>query len=157
MREQTCCFTGHRDIPSQQIPLIMNKTEEYVRKLINQGVQYFGVGGALGYDTLAAQLLFRLREREFQHIRIILVYPFYGFTNRWKPEQQMVYDELFIRYDKTVCVSKYPSKSAYLQRDRHLVDFSGHCIAYCTKTYGGTAYTLRYAKSKGVQIWNTAE
>ena len=27
MRSRTCCFTGHRDIPNQDIPEVMKKTE----------------------------------------------------------------------------------------------------------------------------------
>ena len=156
MREFTCCFTGHREILAQEEPLIAQRTEVYVRRLIEQGVKYFGVGGALGYDTLAARLLFTLRRDEFSHIKIILVYPFAGYTKHWSPEQKAVYHRLFACYDKTVCVSQYATKGAYLQRNRHLVDFSQYCIAYCTKSTGGTAYTLRYAKSRGLDIKNVA-
>lgn len=74
MRSRTCCFTGHRDIPNQDIPEVMKKTEEYARELVDRGVRYFGLGGALGYDTLAAQLMMRLRDEEGLPVKLILFY-----------------------------------------------------------------------------------
>ena len=47
-----------------------------------------------------------------------------------------------------------PSCEAFLARDRHLVDGSAYCIGCCTRAAGGTAYTLRYAEKKGLQVWN---
>ena len=155
MRSRTCCFTGHRDIPNQDIPVVMEKTEKYVRELVDRGVRYFGLGGALGYDTLAAQLMMRLRDEEGLPVKLILVAPFVGFTSRWSPAQQHEFEKMLPRYDKVVYVEDHPSRGAYLARDRHLVDGSGYCIAYCTRNTGGTAYTMNYARKQGLQIYNT--
>ncbi|MBU5626040.1 DUF1273 domain-containing protein [Oscillibacter sp. MSJ-2] len=157
-RSVTCCFTGHRDIPRDQFKTITVRTELTIRKLIIvSGVQYFGVGGALGFDTLAAQILFRLRETDFPYIKVILVYPFEDFTSRWTDDQKDTYARMLSKYDKCVCISPVSSKEAYLARDRRLVDESSHCVAYCTRNTGGTAYTLRYAANKGgVSIHNVA-
>ena len=154
-RQKTCCFTGHRDITPQDLDGILSQTEETVRQLIRQGVVFFGVGGAVGYDTEAAKLLFRLKETEFPQIKVILVYPFDGFTSRWSPLQQAEFSRLLPKYDKKVCVAERASQEAYLERDRHLVDGSAYCIAYCTRDTGGTAYTVRYARQQGLKIFNT--
>ena len=154
MRERTCCFTGHRDIPTDRLQMVMTGTEAKVRELISQGYRYFGVGGAIGYDTIVAELLLRLREREYPGIRIILVYPFDGFISRWSDSQQATYTRLLPLYNKRVCVCKSASREAYLARDRHLVDYSSACIAYCTRQTGGTAYTSRYAAARGVPVFN---
>ncbi|HIS50977.1 MAG TPA: DUF1273 domain-containing protein, partial [Candidatus Gallacutalibacter pullistercoris] len=42
------------------------------------------------------------------------------------------------------------------RRNRHLVDESGICVAYCVKPNGGTAYTVMYAKQKGLPVINLA-
>ena len=39
----------------------------------------------------------------------------------------------------------------------NLVDYSGYCIAYCTKQSGGTVYTMNYAKDSGVKVVNLAD
>lgn len=157
MREQTCCFTGHRNIPSKDIPIIMRRTEEQIRSLIKEnGVKYFGVGGALGYDTLAAQLLMNLRDKDKLDIKIILVAPFPDFTSKWTPDQQDTFKLMLPKYNKRVYTDTVGSREAYLKRDRHLVDCSRYCISYCTRNYGGTAYTVNYARKQGVQVFNTA-
>lgn len=157
MRERTCCFTGHRDIPADRLQMVMTGTEAKVRELISQGYRYFGIGGAMGYDTIVAEMLFRLREREYPEIKIILVYPFDGFISRWSDSQQATYARLLPMYDKRVCVCKSASRDAYLARDRHLVDYSSACIAYCTRQTGGTAYTIRYAAARGVPVFNVGD
>ena len=43
------------------------------------------------------------------------------------------------------------------KRNRHLVDNSSLCISYLTSDSGGTAYTVNYAKAKGLKIINLAE
>lgn len=156
--QRTCIFTGHRDIPREKYMQIAAATKETViNHIVSYGVRYFGVGGAIGFDTLAAEVLFDLRKQMFPEIRIILVYPFDGFNNRWSPQQKVKYNNCLAQFDKRVCVSSAPSKSAYLARDRHLVDAAKYCIAYCTKDTGGTAYTMNYAKSKGLVITNIAK
>lgn len=157
MRQKTCCFTGHRDLPQKQLSAIKGQTAVAIGKLVTEhGVRYFGVGGAIGYDTLAAEVLFELKKI-YPHIKVILVYPFEGFTSRWSAEQKATFAKLLPLYDKRVCVAKAASKESYLMRDRHLVDGSAYCIAYCTRATGGTAYTLRYAKEQRIHIKNIAE
>ena len=156
LRQRTCCFTGHRAIPEKDLPGILERTEKAVRQFIAHGVVFFGVGGAIGYDTEAAKLLFRLRKTDYPQIKVILVYPFEGFTSRWSDEQRTEYARLLPQYDKAVCVAQGASREAYLTRDRHLVDGSAYCIAYCTRDSGGTAYTLRYARQEELKIYNVA-
>ena len=76
--------------------------------------------------------------------------------SRWSGEQRAEYARLLPQYDKAVCVAQSASRESYLKRDRHLVDGSAYCIAYCTRNSGGTAYTLRYAQQEGLKIVNTA-
>ena len=155
-RTETCCCTGHRDIPYGLETPLKSVLKEQMGLLLSKGVIYYGVGGAVGFDTLAAEALFELRT-EYPQIKVILVYPFSGFDSRWQKEQRERYRVLLPKYDKLVCVSRTPGREAYLMRDRHLVDCSAHCIAFCSRSYGGTAYTVRYAQEHGCQIYNLAE
>ena len=74
MESRTACFTGHRELPTDDLPEISKRLEDTLLTLIEQGYCYFGAGGALGFDTLAAQAVLRLRER-YPQIRLILVLP----------------------------------------------------------------------------------
>ena len=150
MKEEICCFTGHRVLPQEKLSEIRKATREQAEKLILQGVKYFRVGGAVGFDTLAAETLFELRER-FPDIRVSLYYPFDGFTASWSTEQIETYNRLLPCCDEVICVCKKSKRPAYayLKRDRALVNGAGYVIAYCTRRSGGTAYTVRYAEKMG--------
>ena len=156
MRSKTCCFTGHRNVPKEYEQTIIKSVECKVRELVADGYLYFGVGGAIGFDTIVAKILFRLRESELPNIKVILVYPFDEFTSYWDNIQQHTYNELLLHYDKIVCEAPSPSKDAYLARDRHLVDWSSYCVCCLTKNSGGTAYTVEYAKKQGLKVYNVA-
>ena len=62
MKSKTCCFTGHRILSAEQSQALAGRIERAVRLLYARGVCYFGAGGALGFDMLAAETVLRLRE-----------------------------------------------------------------------------------------------
>ena len=74
LRVKTCCFTGHRIIPSGEKETIRNLLETAVEKAIQDGYRFFGAGGALDFDTMAAQTVVRFK-RQYPHIRLLLVLP----------------------------------------------------------------------------------
>lgn len=150
-KSKTCCFTGHRIIPPEILPFLIYQLEITLHKLIQKGICYFGAGGALGFDTLAAETVLRLKK-QYPQIRLILVLPCYEQTNRWQPHNVERYKEILLKADKIVYVSKHYTRDCMYQRDRYLVDNSSICISYCTRSTGGSAYTVNYAKKQGLKI-----
>ena len=132
-------------------------TYEYVFNilvtLIEQGYRYFGAGGALGFDTLAAQAVLRLRER-YPQIRLILVLPCLNQTRGWPQADIDTYEEIKRCADKVTYTSEHYFRGCMQKRNRHLVDNSSACICYLTKPTGGTAYTVDYARRMGLRIIN---
>ena len=90
MRGQTCCFTGHRIIPLGEYDSIKEKTQETVEKLIEKGVCYFGAGGALGVDTLAAKVVLEAKKKH-PEVKLILILPCYDQDRMWSTEDKRVY------------------------------------------------------------------
>ena len=82
MRDKTCCFTGHRKIPANLRALIAVEIEKRIVELIDQGYIIFETGGALGFDTVAAQVVLRVRNR-YPYIRLVLVLPCRNQTDGW--------------------------------------------------------------------------
>lgn len=152
----TACFTGHRTLPEENPPEIAERLENALIALIEQGYCYFGAGGALGFDTLAAQTVLRLRER-YPHIRLILVLPCRNQTRGWPQADIDIYEEIKRRADKVTYTSENYFRGCMQKRNRHLVDNSSVCICYLTKPTGGTAYTVNYARRCGLQIHNIAQ
>lgn len=155
MKERTACFTGHRTIPFLQRRKIEKRTEEAMIEAIEQGYRFFGAGGALGFDTLAAQTVLRLRKT-YPQIKLILVLPCLSQTRGWRPEDIAEYERIKAAADKVVYTSQEYTRDCMFKRNRHLVDNSSLCIAYLTENTGGTAYTVDYARSKGLIIRNVA-
>lgn len=154
-RERTCCFTGHRDISWQDKQIIIERLETAILKLIGEGVVYFGAGGALGFDTLAAQSVLRLRK-QFPHIKLILVLPCPTQAEKWGDLDQQIYEDIKRQADKVVYTSDWYTSGCMHKRNRHLVDNSSVCICYLTKQHGGTAYTVDYARKQNIAIINVA-
>ena len=150
-REKTCCFTGHRSIPYAVYPELRQELEAIIRMLIGKGVRFFGAGGALGFDTLAAETVLRLRK-EYPHIRLILVLPCRDQTHGWKTEDVERYQAIKAQADKVVYTGERYTPGCMHRRNRHLVDNSSVCVAYCTRYSGGTAYTVDYAWQRGVRV-----
>lgn len=156
IREATCCFTGHRELPSQGRAEIANDLERTLRDLIRGGVRYFGAGGALGFDTLAAQTVLKLRG-EYPHIKLILVLPCLSQTRGWRHEDVMAYESIKEQANKVTYTSREYTRGCMHKRNRHLVDYSGTCVCYLAKRSGGTAYTVDYARRNGLRVINLAE
>ncbi len=155
MREKTCCFTGRRKIPPEQYESIARRLRIEVRRLIERGIIYFGAGGALGFDTMAALTVLSLKA-EYPQIRLILVLPCPEQTRGWKSEDIAVYENIKVQCDKFVYTSQSYTGGCIMVRNRHLVDHSSICICYLSEPTGGTAYTVKYARSKGLSVINLA-
>ena len=155
MKEKTVCFTGHRKIPSESIPELSRRLKNILLRLIEEGYMYFGAGGALGFDTLAAQCVLSLRKW-YPHIKLILVLPCTAQTKGWSKDDIAVYEEIKNQADKVVYTSHNYFRGCMFKRNRHLVNSSSVCIAYLTQEKGGTAYTVNYAKKQGLTVINLA-
>ena len=70
MKEKTCCFTGHREIAPSEFAKIKGRIREKIEALIEQGVIYYGAGGARGFDTLAAEAVLELKGK-YPQIKLI--------------------------------------------------------------------------------------
>lgn len=150
---QTCCFTGHRYIAPQYIEAVYETTKEVISMLASKGVKYFGTGGALGFDTIAAQAVLSVKD-VYPEIKLILVLPCENQTKYWKQTDIDVYNDILAKADKVKYLSKTYYDGCMQKRNRHLVDCSSYCVCYLKKHTGGTAYTVSYAKSKNLKIIN---
>lgn len=156
--QKTCCFTGHRDIKLERLAEIEKRLEETVSRLIAEsGMVNFIAGGALGFDTLAAECVLSLKER-YPQIRLLLALPCPEQTLRWKAEDVARYEKILAACDKYIYVSERYTPACMHERNRFLVDHSNLCIAYRrADAKGGTAYTLAYAQKKGIRCINLCQ
>lgn len=150
MKNNTCCFTGHRDCADNSE--IREKLMSVIIKLITvKNVRYFGAGGALGFDTIASLCVLELKKT-YPCIKLILVLSCPEQDKYWSYNDKEVYEYIKKRADKVVYVSDKYTKGCMHKRNRYLVDNSRYCVAYCVKNRGGTFYTFNYAERRGLEI-----
>ncbi len=156
IREATCCFTGHRKLGDVQNIEIIAKVKSAVSYLVSRGVTNFRAGGALGFDTLASLAIISLRM-DNPDIRLILDLPYPAQSEGWSDKNKGYYEHIKRVADVVNYYGENPknpkqAKELLLKRNRVLVDNSAYCICYLTKKSGGTAYTVDYAKKRGVEV-----
>ena len=157
--QQTCCLTGHRVIPPGEEKKIMVRARNILLRLIReQNVRYFGVGGAVGFDMMAAEYLLDLKAHKEHQLKIISVlpYPAWRETEDWTDELRRREENILRACDKVVYVRPEFETGVFLLRDRKLVDGSAYCVSYCNRPRTGTAYTVKYALDRGVKVFNAS-
>ena len=153
MKEYTCCFSGHRKLPILKYLRIRFKTYREICRLIETGVIYFGCGGAIGFDTLAAKCVLKAKKK-YPHIKLIMVYPCKDQTLYWSKKNKRSYEIIKSQCDKYIYITEKYSFDCMYKRNKHLVDNSNYCICYLTQQKGGTYQTVNYAYKKGLTVIN---
>lgn len=151
MKEDACCFTGHRDIPPEILPTLAAKLEAIVLELIADDIRYFYAGGALGFDTLVAETVLRLRD-PFPQILLIWALPCREQARGWSAASINRYEHILRRANEVIYTSEHYTRGCMQRRNRFMVDHSAVCVAYCTRATGGSAYTLQYACKSDLRI-----
>ena len=151
-KSKVACFSGHRKLP-QNCEQLVADLETAIVSLIERGVIFFGAGGALGFDMLAEETVLRLKKR-YPHIRLILVLPCppEQQTLKWNIVQKQRYYDILAKADKVRVLSDRYTSTCMLDRNKHMVDSSGYLVCYLRENKGGTAYTVRYAESVGIEV-----
>ena len=155
-KAETCCFTGHRDLPKYEEQKVLTRVRYLLLPLLDRGVKYFAVGGAVGFDMVVAEFLLDWRDRDQKKYKVISVLPYPDWRENWGEAEVLRQDRIMERCDKVTYVRPENCKDVFLIRDRALVDGSGYCVSYCNRRSGGTAYTVRYAMKSGVQVFNAS-
>lgn len=152
IKGKTCCFSGHRTV-SIHDDKISAELFKAIYSKINEGYSTFIVGGALGFDMLAAIILSGLK-RKGTDLKIIYALPCYGYTSKWKETDRALQSVLLQSADAVVMVSTSYTRGCMQKRNRYMVEHSDACICYMLQDRGGTAYTVNYARKQGLEIIN---
>ena len=149
---KVACFSGHRNLPQDCTELQAN-LEKAIIELIERGVVFFGNGGAVGFDLIAATTALKLKEK-YPHIRLVMVLPCPPEQQslKWNEDQKKRYYEILGQADMVRILSPQYTDKCMLERNRHMVDNSAYLICYLRQHSGGTFYTVKYAEKRGLEI-----
>lgn len=156
-----CCFTGHRARYLPQSPAekeaLVSRLRQCVTEAVALGVTRFLAGGADGFDTIAAEAVLYCK-RFAPQTSLVLALPSKTQADNWREPMRQRYADILERASEVRYYSECDNSAfAMRARNRYLVDHADCCIAYCTRTSGGTVYTLNYALECGLPIYNLAE
>ncbi len=131
---------------------IKKELSEAIDHVISCGITRFICGGALGFDTLAAQAV--IEKKKEKNVFLEIAVPCKDQDAKWNAAQKEEYCKILESADKvTVLFEKYVTGCMHF-RDAFMVDNSDVLIAYYRGTPGGTQYTFMYAESRGLKIIN---
>lgn len=153
--ENTCFFTGHRTIPKSKISEIARRTREQIYLHIARGYEYFVCGGAVGFDTIAAVQVARVKAGGAK-ISLILALPCRDQTAMWRNVEMLsLYQRIKGTADEIIYVNDLFFDGCMKERNQFMVDLSSACIAYFNeRNNGGTAQTVRMAKKRDITVAN---
>ena len=150
------CFTGHRNIAAEHSAMISTMLDQILRTLIRHGAVHFYTGGALGFDTVSALAVLKLKG-EFPNIKLHLILPCKNQTQMWSEENRRVYDMILTQANSVEYVQEHYTSYCMHERNRRLVDSADICVAYCEHSGGGSAYTVSYALKQEKEVINLAD
>ena len=142
--DRTAFFAGHRDLSTENIPLIRERVNRAVSDAYKHGYRRFFCGCALGFDTLAAFETIHLRER-FPDLKLSLAVPCESQPDRWPSADRETYRRLLELADDKIILSPVYYRGVMLTRNRYMADRSSLCICWLRNMHSGTAYAVRYA------------
>ena len=126
MEEKTCCVTGHRDIPDEQIDAVKYALRREIVKAVSDGYTGFMTGFANGADQYFAEVVVIL-QKDFPELRLIAVLPY------WKRMDSLCQKEhtnaLLDACAEVIVIQDEYRPNVYAKRNRYMVEHSDRVIA----------------------------
>lgn len=148
---KTCCFTGHRNIPTAYRETIQKKLYEEINKLADDGYDEFISGGARGFDLLAAMSVMAVKKKHSK-IKLHLIIPCADQARKWNDSDKALYEYILNHADSKETLHNSYITGCMHERNRKMVDSSQLCVAYLTRDFGGTKSTVEYAIKKNIKV-----
>lgn len=149
MSGKSCALTGHRELEKN---FNSNAVYDKLEELIINGYDYFYCGMAQGFDLLALGCLCDLKKK--YRIFTEACIPYAGQETYFPAAEKKKYRALLQWCDKKTVLSDYYFDGCLLRRNRYMVDGADAVLAYCRSDTGGTAYTVNYAKKRGIPVFS---
>lgn len=153
-RTVSAAFTGHRFYDFSQRVFIQERLTSAISEAYDHGIRNFISGFALGIDLMAAQLVQSLKCN-LPGISLTAAIPFEGQAERYNIYDKRVYRRLLELADKVIELSDCYYSRCFLDRDEFMVENASYLIAYYDgREKGGTYYTVKKARARGIPIIN---
>ncbi len=164
MELHTCAVTGHRPTRfkwkykenNNGCKRLKKRMHDQFIALYEKGVRRFLVGGSLGIDQWAGEIILRLKEQpEYSDIELVVVLPFPGHDAQWDPRSRERLAFLIQHCAECITIGKSAGQESYVQRNRYMVDHADCLLAVYdgeSNLRSGTMQTVNYAGRKNLAM-----
>ena len=164
MELHTCAVVGHRPTRfkwkykenNNGCKRLKKRMQDQFVLLYEKGVRRFYVGGALGVDIWAGEIVLRLKEQpEYSDIELVVVMPYSGHDEQWDPRSRERLAFLIRHSAEHITVGKTAGRESYLQRNRYMVDQTNCLLAVYDNNKDPRSevfQAVNYAEEKNVPI-----
>lgn len=143
MEGKTCCVTGHRNLPQNEINKIKAALRREIDLAVADGYTRFMSGFADGVDQYFSEIVLE-RKKVRPELELVAVIAYQKRLDSLK-EKGKTYELLEACADVIVMQEEY-HPSVYSHRNRYMVERSDRVIAvYDGREKGGTVRTIRFA------------
>lgn len=157
-RENTCCFTGHREY---KLPWGSDEDDPAAASCSSSSSTPWtpstppaSATSSAAWPTAATCIFDAARYLRLQHpeVTIEAAIPYAGQADRWRPELRERYAYDLRQCDYQTLVQEAYTPGCMMRRNRYMVDASRILIAAFDGRPGGTARTLEYAARRRLEI-----
>ena len=146
----TVAFSGHRTYRGE----VAEELRALVGGLYDEGFRRFLCGMAWGFDLAAGEAVAELKQR-CSDVELVAVVPYEGFRGLFHGKDGEQYYRVLAAADEVVVVSECEPKVAFRMRNDFLADNASCVVAWFNGVgRGGTAYTVKRARRRGVRVEN---
>ena len=129
---------------------------QFRRLYSRKGVRRFYIGGALGVNLWAGELLLKLKEEPgYEDIELVVVLPFPGHDAKWDIRSRKRLENLIRHSTEHLAVGTGDCRESYINQSRYLVDHAQYLVAVSegrAELEGGSFHVIAYAQEKGLEI-----
>lgn len=129
---------------------------QFRRLYRKRGVRRFYIGGAIGVNLWAGELLLKLKEEPgYEDLELAVILPFPGHDAKWDVRSRKRLEYLIRHSVEHLTVGTEDCRESYISQNRYLVDHA-QCLVAVSEEHReqetGSFQVTTYAREKGLEI-----
>ena len=129
---------------------------QFRRLYSKKGVRRFYIGGTLGVNLWAGELLLKLKaEPGFEDLELIVVQPFPGHDAKWDIRSRKRLEYLIRHSAEHLITGTEDCRESYISQNRYLVDHTQYLVAVneeCEEQETNSFQVTAYEQKSGLEI-----